>query len=276
MDGQHDVTVVRHRPVRDLTAVTAGIVGLRERAPGVVERLQPAGTLLPLVISFGNGLEVTAVSEGVGAGRFGSFVAGFSSGYARTRFVDDQECVQVYLHPLGVGRVLGLPGKEIANNVIELTDVAAPGFGGLLGERLSAESSWEERFRIVELVIRAQLERHRPPPGWVSWMWGQIRARGGQVRIGDLVRECGWSHRHVNSVFSEHVGLSPKAAADVVRFERAAADMGSMPAADVAAKHGYADQSHMNRSFARHAAETPVMVGASRRPTPFTALGERP
>jgi AraC-like DNA-binding protein len=104
-------------------------------------------------------------------------------------------------------------------------------------------------------------------------MWRQIDASGGQARIGELVEQTGWSHRHVATVFGAEVGLTPKQAAGVVRFERAAADLGRLPLAHIAARHGYADQSHLTRAVARYAGETPSELAAARRPTPSTALG---
>lgn len=249
---------------------------MSERQTGPVERLQPAGTLLPLVLSFGNPLDVVELSEGSGADRsYTSFVSGFTSGYARTRFVGGQDCVQVYLTPLAVGRILGVPGLALARHVVESADVAAR-FGHVLSDRLASQPSWQGRFEIVEKMLRDQVATNDEPPGWVAWMWQRITREGGRVKIGDLVRETGWSHRHATAVFTEHVGLSPKAAADVVRFEHATADVGAMCTVDVAMKHGYADQSHMNRCFARHGAESPVQSASSRRPTPFIALGVRP
>ena len=69
------------------------------------------------------------------------------------------------------------------------------------------------------------------------------------------------------------MGLAPKQAAGVIRFERAAADLGRLSLAEIAVRHGYADQSHLTRDVARYAGETPSELAAARRPTPATALG---
>ena len=107
-------------------------------------------------------------------------------------------------------------------------------------------------------------------------MWSRISASGGRARIDDLVAETGWSHRHVATRFREQVGLSPKTAASVVRFEHAAADLGSRPLAEVATEHGYADQSHLTREVVRYAGEPPGMLALANRPTAFTALASTP
>lgn len=275
MDG-HEIELVRHAPPPALNGVVAGMVGMHERTAGLLRRRQPAGSLIPLIISFGDPLTVESLSDAAGAGSsYRSFVAGFSPGHATTSFVGSQECVQVYLHPIGVGRLLGAPAHEVARRVVAADEVL-PRVAGL-AERLASTPAWAERLSLVEAELLGQLEgTGNRVPRWVEWMWQRIVATGGQVRIGSLVEETGWSHRHVTRTFTEHVGLSPKQAADVVRFEHALADLGELPPAEVAARHGYADQSHLTRAVARHAGETPSRLAAARRPTALTALGLTP
>jgi AraC-like DNA-binding protein len=267
--------LVRHHPHRGLVGLVAGIVGYHERAEAVVERHQPAGSLLPLIFSFGDPLEVVDLSDGEGIGCYSSFIAGFMPGRATTRFVGTQQCVQVYLTPLGAYRLLGRPGHELARRVASLADVA-PALNGSLPDQLAESSSWTGRIALVETTLLTLLGTGPEPEPFVAWMWNQICASGGQARIDDLVKHTGWSHRHVATQFREQVGLSPKAAAGVVRFEHAAADLGRKPLAEVAAEHGYADQSHLTREVARYTGEPPRAFDAARRPTAYTALGKRP
>jgi len=275
VDGHH-LELVRHRVPPVLAGLVAGVVGMSERAPGVVRRRQPAGSLLPLVVSFGRPLVVESLSEGTGARRsYASFVAGFTAGHADTRHDGGQDCVQVYLTPLGARRVLGVPGRALADRVVAAGDVV-PALGDVLSDRVASAATWDERFAAVEEALLGQAARGAEAPDWVDWMWRQIATSGGQSRIGDLVAQTGWSHRHVATVFRDEVGLTPKQAARVVRFERAAADLGRLPLAEVAARHGYADQSHLTRDTLRHAGETPAVLAAARRPTPATALGAAP
>lgn len=276
MDGSHHLLLTRRRTGPDLRGLVAGMVGMSESAPGVVERRQPASSLLPLVLSLGDPLEVVARSEGTGAGQsYRSFVSGFTSGYADTRFRSGQECVQVYLTPLGVGRVLGLPGRAVADQVVPLDDIPGLRVEELL-DRLSAVRTWQDRLTLVEEVVQGHVRASTEAPGWVLRMWQQIWDRGGQVRVSDLVARTGWSHRHVVAVFTEHVGLTPKQASDVVRIEHATHDLGRLSLAEVATRHGYADQSHLSRAAARHAGDTPGRLARAPRPTPATALGRWP
>ncbi|MGA4506496.1 helix-turn-helix domain-containing protein [Propionibacteriaceae bacterium G1746] len=270
---EHQITLVRRGPAPPLRGLVAGLVGISERAPGLVQRRQPAGSLVPLVISVSAPLHVDHLSDATGAGRgYGSFVAGFSPGHASTSFIGRQDCVQVYLYPLGVSRVLGLPAEQVSRRVTPL-DELLPGIG-LLAEQLADRNSWAERLALVQAQVQQWASRDDAgTPGWVVWLWNRMSASGGRVRIADLVAETGWSHRHVTTTFTAYAGLSPKQAADIVRFEQASADLGRLSLAELATKHGYADQSHFTRAVTRYAGESPTQLLAARRPTPATALG---
>jgi transcriptional regulator GlxA family with amidase domain len=77
-------------------------------------------------------------------------------------------------------------------------------------------------------------------------------ATAGTVDVGSLAREVGWSRRHLSERFRQELGLPPKVAARVVRFERARRllQRPDRPGlADVALACGYYDQAHLNRDW---------------------------
>jgi len=77
------------------------------------------------------------------------------------------------------------------------------------------------------------------------------------VPVAELAAETGWSPRYLNSVFRAETGLAPKAAARVVRFDRARHRIARAAAtaapgttlAGLAADCGYYDQAHLARDF---------------------------
>jgi AraC-like DNA-binding protein len=88
------------------------------------------------------------------------------------------------------------------------------------------------------------------------WGRGPCSVSRGTVPIADLARETGWTPRHLGTRFRNEFGLTPKAAARVVRFDRARrllqrrVEAGGAPAlADLAAAGGYYDQAHLAREF---------------------------
>jgi transcriptional regulator GlxA family with amidase domain len=81
--------------------------------------------------------------------------------------------------------------------------------------------------------------------------WRQLREANGSVRIEDLVERSGHSHRYLVSRFTEQIGMTPKAAARVLRFEHTMNLLSKADAsiADVATATGHYDQSHLTREF---------------------------
>jgi methylphosphotriester-DNA--protein-cysteine methyltransferase len=90
-----------------------------------------------------------------------------------------------------------------------------------------------------------------------------VRSRG-QVRVEELATETGWSRKRLWSRFRSQIGLTPKRAARLVRFDHAAHRLaaGHSPAL-VAADSGYADQSHLHHDVVAFAGMTPTSVAAA-------------
>jgi AraC-like DNA-binding protein len=249
--------MVRGSPDARLGSRVVGLCGYRERSQAVVERHMAATSKIPLILSFGDTIEVDM------AGRVGdsfeSFVAGFHPGPATTRYQNAQHGLQVDLTPLGAYGIFGVPGSAFAGQIVSLDDVA-PRLGDChLQDRLASLRTWRERFAVVNELLLSLADTGPEPDPMVTWMWQQIERSQGRIRIADLVGETGRSHRHVTSRFHTQVGLTPKAAARVLRFEHAAQLVcsGSANLAELAMQCGYADQSHLTRDFSRLAGCSP-------------------
>ena len=271
--GPTGPVLVRHAVHPGLRGLVAGMVGYREHSHEPVLRRQPAGSLVPVVLSFGPRLEIVHLSHGVGIGAKDSFVAGPMPGHATTSFESSQHCLQVYVTPLGASRLFSAPASAIANQVVDLTDVI-PDFDEGFRDRVWSAGRWDRRFALLDEALLGLAARSHEPDPMVAWMWRQIHTSHGSTRIADLVSETGMSHRHVTTRFTHVIGTTPKVAAAVVRFERAAAALHHHDSiADVAVRYGYADQSHLTREVVRFSGDTPAQLRAARRPTAHTALG---
>jgi AraC-like DNA-binding protein len=109
----------------------------------------------------------------------------------------------------------------------------------------------------------------RPSPE-VAWAWRRLLDSGGAIPIGRLAAEVGWSHKHLITQFRQQVGLRPKTAARLVRFDRVWRRLdqsGGRPEwADLAHDAGYADQAHLIREFRRFTGMTPTQFQAQTPP----------
>jgi AraC-like DNA-binding protein len=217
----------------------------------------PAVTLL---IDFGTASPT--VDYGAGLRRRGSMVAGpgFGAGGAVWAHGLAAECVQVRLSPVIARAVLGIdPGDLDEGAAIALDDVwGRP--TTRLRERLAA-MPWQERFAALEALIAGRLAAARAADPEVVWAWKRIVAAGGALRIERLADEVGWSRKRLWSRFGTQLGVAPKRAAKLVRFDRAAHRLvAGDSAARVAAVGGFADQSHLHRDVRDFIGVTPAAV----------------
>lgn len=225
----------------------------------------PAVTLL---LEFGPGSPV--VDTGAGRRQRGSVVAGPGIGsggavWARGRNV---ECVQIRLSPAIARAVLGIPPADLDGAVVALDDLWGRE-AERIRERLSEVPSWQERFVLLDALLARRHEAGPPVDPEVAWAWDRIAASHGLVRVDGLAAEVGWSRKRLWARFRAQLGLRPKRAVKLVRFDHAAHRLvAGEHAARVAADAGYADQSHLHRDVMAFTGVTPATVVAE----PFLAV----
>jgi AraC-like DNA-binding protein len=189
-----------------------------------------------------------------------AFAMGAHDSYA----VMEGQCAPSYLEmrlsPLGAYTVLGLPLDELTGQIVDVADVFGVA-GTELIERIREESCGGRRFAALDRFLMQQGAEGPQPPPEVNYAWRRIKATGGAVPISRLVEEVGWSHRHLIAMFKRHIGVTPRAAARIIRFERVLrrVDRRAPVRWDrIAADLGYADQAHLIRDFKTFSGTTPA------------------
>jgi AraC-like DNA-binding protein len=197
---------------------------------------------LPLIVNVG---EPWRVEEA----RLDSFLAGLHTRPTAVAGEASFACLELRLTPLGTRRLLGLPMHELADRTLPLDDLL-PG-ARVLGERVREASDWNARFDLVEDFLLRRLADAPAPPRELEWAWRELVRSGGRLRVSMLATELGWTPSRLIARFREHVGLAPKTAARVIRFDRAVSALrsGKPRIAEVAAACGYADQAHLSREL---------------------------
>lgn len=245
------------RPPAALAAHVRRYLGYREHSATPVRRRQAPVGSCALIIGFGHRIRLDGV---FGPFEAEAFVAGMSDTHVLTEFRGEQYGMQVDLTPLGLYTLLGRPMSDLTNQVPVLGQLGDPELAAL-PERLAALPDWPARFAHIDDVLARRLldERARRPAPEVRYAWDRLAGTGGAAAVGDLATETGWSRRHLLNRFQEQVGVGPKTAGRVLRFERASGLVasGSGPLADVAAHCGYSDQAHLVREFRSLAGVTP-------------------
>jgi AraC-like DNA-binding protein len=243
------------RPFRVPGVTMAGFGDRGITPPGLRLIPHPAVTL---VLVFGGTI---AVEAGGGQRQQGNFVTGLGFGdVIRAVRADAFECLQVRLSPVVAHAVLGGAVAELDDHVVDLGDLLGRE-SARLSARLGELGSWADRFASVDgWLARRCADAARVEPE-LAWAWHQIVAGRGMVRVERLATELGWSRKRLWSRFQSQLGLPPKRAAKLVRFDHAVHGLvAGQPAAGVAADGGYTDQSHLHRDIVAFTGLTPSKV----------------
>jgi AraC-like DNA-binding protein len=243
--------MVRGVPAPVLHGMVSGYYGFREETPGPFRRREGPGTDAVVVISFGH--EWLIDGE-----RLTSFAAGLHDRQVTTEHGGRSFGMQVDLVPHAARMLFGLPMHTLARRKAPLEDVLDDPF---LVERLHDAKGWTARFELLDETLTTRLAEARPPVAGVAWAWRRMVETDGRIAIGDLARELGWSRKRMVARFREEVGLAPKAAARILRFERARRTVersGSPDWAQIAVDCGCYDQSHLINEFRAVTGRTPA------------------
>jgi AraC-like DNA-binding protein len=238
-------------PAPPLRAIIKGYQGYRSLGGPPVHRGLPSGALT-FIISLDDPVDIAAMPSGIqGPGSFQAFIGGMHDTPAYIRQHGFQYGLSLALTPLGSRALLGLPAGELANAVVPLDELVGPSARHLV-DRLAVAPGWRERFAALDEVLLGWLKTPNRSVPEVERAWEMLVLTAGSVDVSELAGEVGYSRRHLGELFRRELGLAPKAAARVLRFERSRrliAGPERPNLAQVAAAAGYYDHAHMTREW---------------------------
>lgn len=228
-------------------------------APGVHRGLPSAG--LTLVLGLGRPLRTApseqAWADGVRDAQWVS-LGGLHTRAAMVEQPGRWAGVQLTLHPVGVRRLLGVPASDLP--------VGSWDAGDLLGrevervvEELHAAPDWPGRYDAVGrflLRLAARADRgasHHGPSPEVEEAWRLLTGPAPRA-VADVADTVGYSRRRLTQLLTAETGHGPKTLQRLARFDTARREVVTAAAAgsslaQVAARTGYYDQSHLVRDF---------------------------
>ncbi|GIJ76697.1 Helix-turn-helix domain-containing protein [Micromonospora phaseoli] len=244
------------------------MAGFTDRADSLIDvEVVPHPAVMVL---FDLGDQALAVDDGNGQEQRGSVVAGLAPNRVRGQGqAGSFTCLQVRLSPLIARAVLGA-ASELSGAVLNLEDLWGDE-AVRTQERLRAARSWDDRFAIAEVAFARRLDAGREVDPEVAFCWGRMMNGRGQTQVERLAAEVGWSRKRLWARFRSQIGITPKRAAQLIRFDHAAHRLAAgQAAAAVAVDSGYADQSHLHRDVMTFTGVTPATVASA----PFLAVDD--
>lgn len=231
---------------------------------------------LTLIFTLDDPLEIVAHPDPrQGPGRYDALIGGLHLTPALITHPGRQSGVQVALRPLGCRALFGLPAAELAHLDVDAATVLGAALVDEVRDRLRAATDWPSRFAELDAVLARHLRAGHLRAGHlgaghagaghcgvsreVGYAVRRLLEPGDPVAVAAVADEVGWSARYLTDRFRAEVGLRPKEAARVARFDRARRALTrTSRLADVAAQLGFSDQSHLVREFRAFAGCTPT------------------
>ncbi len=252
--------VYAHPPSPALAPFVETFWGVRGVAHFHVESVLPNGAT-EVMVNLGPVQEVVAYGEREARDGFRrAWIAGIQDQRLVHASAHGADHVAARFHPGGAHAFFGLPMDELTDRVVELEDVVGRPAAEALWARVREAPDDEARCRALEAWLLERRRAVHPYFATVRRAIDILRDRSWGTPVGEACARLGLSHRHLVKQFRHTVGLTPKVYARVERFQGVVAacrGRDEVPWSRVAARFGYADQSHLIREFRRLAMVTP-------------------
>jgi methylphosphotriester-DNA--protein-cysteine methyltransferase len=263
-----------HRPSPPLAGLVECYWSMRTRVPAGRARLNrvlPDGCMDVLF-----NLADEPLREGCPHHRMRSYVVGAMRRPLAVKLVGQVDVVGVRFRPGGAARFFRVAAHELADQTVPLADLwHQPGRD--LEQAVGESAPGAQRVRVLETALLRRLEGGQRRDEAVARATALIARTGGQVPVRALHESLGITRRHLERIFAEAVGLTPKMACRVARFRRALALAGAAPGmgwSRLALEAGYYDQAHLIRDFRELAGLTPAAWRVERREVASVQSGE--
>jgi AraC-like DNA-binding protein len=195
--------------------------------------------------------------DGTGDSALRSYVIGAMRTPLQVRLVGSVDMLGVRFRPGGAAAFVRAPAGELTDRSVALREFwrRTPE----LEERLY-HAAPEARLRIVEDALLGRAGNAAPDPR-IAHVSRLIERSGGGVPVTELHAAVGLTRRHLERIYLERVGLTPKLACRVARVQAALERLRAGPIRSLSAlalECGWYDQSHMNRDFRELAGASPT------------------
>ena len=243
--------LVRREPAAQLRGLVNAYYGYREQTAGPMRRREGPGADVVVILGFDTRWWIgEALDPRLPGGYHTSFAGGLRETQVLTEHGGRSDGMQVNLSPPAAHALFRVSMSTLAGRIVDFEDLLGRRAVRLV-EQLQEQSSWAERFAVLDATLTTWLSDTSPRSPAVSWAHARLRTSHGRVRVSSLAEELGWSRKRLAARFREEVGLTPKAVARVLRFERAVelAERSDLGWGRLARECGYYDQAHLINEF---------------------------
>jgi AraC-like DNA-binding protein len=160
------------------------------------------------------------------------------------------ETFAIFLQPLGLWQLFGIPNVKLANWHFEASEVIGKDIQELW-DRMAEAASFEHRVLLAEAMLLKRISKVLAN-SLIMRSAQYLFKRKGAPRVADVARIACLSVRQFERRFVDEIGVTPKLFAKVTRFQMlldARVRGGNASWLTLAHQYGYHDQMHMIKDF---------------------------
>jgi len=155
--------------------------------------------------------------------------------------------------PGGLTSLIRINSSDLIQREIPLFDILKK---DPLLDQMDYCSNFDERISIISKYLLSRIDRSSESAGIVRYCTEKIVASQGNVLIGELSRDTGYTNRYLRALYHQHIGISPKEFCEIIQFQTSLLqfihllnEQKAFSLCDLAVEAGYYDQSHMNKCY---------------------------
>jgi AraC-like DNA-binding protein len=171
----------------------------------------------------------------------------------------DTGTIGVELTPKGLYHMFKLSMHEIANRMISFEELFGP-WGARLQTRIGDADDPQEKITLLQRALTHLLEQNEKEYALLDHTLDLLAQTHGMIRVQELASHVGYTKRYVDRLFQEHIGVSPKSLASILRFQEVYQGWMQHPSPTIFRNQWpayYYDQSHFIKEFKRFTGFTP-------------------
>lgn len=210
-----------------------------------------------LVIGFQYKGQLASIKNNIESKLSSAGITGIADGYKVFKNTSNTGTILVYFTEIGFTHFSSHPANELFNMSISLDDIFEKNNVAEIEEKLAKTSSDEQRIKIVEQFLLAQLKDIETDKLIVEAI-NLIYQSNGTIRIKELNEKLFISQSPFEKRFRKVVGTSAKKFASIVRFNAVLDNLNQTKSlTEICYENNFFDQSHFIKDFKQFTGETP-------------------
>lgn len=172
--------------------------------------------------------------------------------------------IGVELTPHGLYHFFNLRMHELTNRMFSFEAIFGS-WGHSLQQRIGDAAEPQVKIALLQNALAGLLTRNTKDYSLLDYTLNLIKQSHGMITVQALEAQTGYTKRYLDILFKDHVGLSPKSYANILRFQEAY-QLWTQGGASISSEDNpqayYYDQSHFIKEFKRFTGFTPHKYNA--------------